>query len=587
MDDLVARYTLKFNDLASRGLLKVSGIARGLTGQLGQLGGAVGFGAVVKTAADFETAMLGVARQLPGARDETGKLTKVYSDLQSQIVSLGRVIPLPTNELAALAEQGLRSGIPVKQLGEFIRVTGAMAIAFGQPAQDLATDMAKITNVFGLATSEIRRVADVINYLDDQTLATAPDLIEVMTRIGGLAKIAHLSDVSAAALADTFLSLGSRAEVTGTAINSMLTTLSLGTSLPKDRLAALSRLGFDAARVQKGMVDDAQGTIFKVLEAVQKLPEAERLGALSGLFGREVSDDIAKLTSNLDRYRASIKLANSEAAKGSVGKEASFTNNSTLSNFQKFKSNLTDFSIAIGDIVLPQLNNLMSHVGPMIRSVASLAREFPGVTAGLLQVGVAAGIAGKLGILWPILSRTGIVLRVLAAAIPFVISGLGVLVAAVGWPVIAFAALVAGGILLYRNWDTVKGKLSELAGAFGISAESISRAWATAMNLVKVQLNGVLTVYNAVAGALTGAKPVKLFTLDQSGYDAAFTRQLPGGLTGASQRAPGARAAQQRIGLDVNISGGIKNAQGVFASTTSRGPAQIRGSNKPAPLRGF
>jgi hypothetical protein len=153
--------------------------------------------------------------------------------------------------------------------------------------------------------------------------------------------------------------------------------------------------------------------------------------------------------------------------------------------------------------------------------------------------------------------------------------------------VIAFAALVAGGILLYRNWDTVKAKLVEFGKQFGITGDSISRAWVTAMNIVKEQLNGVLIVYNTVAGALAGAKPIELFTLDPTGYENPLVGKIPGQLSNAAQRAPSARAAQQRIGLDLNISGGIKNAQGVFASATSRGPAQIRGSNKPAPLRGF
>ncbi len=42
---------------------------------------AISLGAPVVMAAKFETAMLGIAKQLDGARDESGKLTKDFFNI--------------------------------------------------------------------------------------------------------------------------------------------------------------------------------------------------------------------------------------------------------------------------------------------------------------------------------------------------------------------------------------------------------------------------------------------------------------------------------------------------------------------------
>jgi phage-related tail protein len=49
----------------------------------------------VKDYVTFEDAMLGVARQVEGARDPSGKLTDVYYDMARQIQQLGKELPSP------------------------------------------------------------------------------------------------------------------------------------------------------------------------------------------------------------------------------------------------------------------------------------------------------------------------------------------------------------------------------------------------------------------------------------------------------------------------------------------------------------
>ena len=77
-------------------------------------------------AAKFETAMLGIAKQLDGARDEGGKLTKVYFDMQKQVQMLGRELPIATNEIASMVAESLKMGVGKKDVIEFTKVVAEM-----------------------------------------------------------------------------------------------------------------------------------------------------------------------------------------------------------------------------------------------------------------------------------------------------------------------------------------------------------------------------------------------------------------------------------------------------------------------------
>lgn len=176
----------------------------------------------VMQAAAFEKAMLGVAKQVEGARDESGKLTQVYFDMARQIQLLGREMPMATNEIADMVAAGARMGIAKDELIQFTRTAGMMASAFELPAGELADQMGKIATLFKIPIPRIGELADVINYLDDNAISKGGDIIEVMKRIGGTAAFVKMPAKEAAALASTFLTLGSSAEIAATASNAAM-----------------------------------------------------------------------------------------------------------------------------------------------------------------------------------------------------------------------------------------------------------------------------------------------------------------------------------------------------------------------------
>lgn len=402
-------------------------------------------GLPIVQAAAFEKAMLGVAKQVEGARDESGKLTNVYYDMAQQVKQLGREIPLATNSLAEMVAAGARMGVAKDELVDFTRTAATMAFAFDLPAAELAEKMGKISGLYKIPIPAISSLADTINYLDDNAISKGGDIVDYLTRVGGVAGAVKITGQEMAALGSTLLTLGERAETASTATNAMIQKFAAADKGTKKFKQAMHEIGLSTQEVQKGMQVDAQGTLLKVLDAVANLPEDQRLGVMVELVGLEHSDTMAKLVGNVGEYRKQIALANSEQAKGSMGREFAAQLETTNAQWEIAKNRITEVSVNIGSVLLPAVNMALNGFGEFTSSIADFVRENEWLIGNLATVAVTIGglfAAGKLAAL-------GI------GAITWAFNALKLAMATnpVG---LVMLGLVTAGVLLWKNWDAIK-----------------------------------------------------------------------------------------------------------------------------------
>lgn len=445
--------------------------------------------AMVKNYSSFEDAMAGVAKQVDGARDDNGQLTKTYYDMGAAIKKMGESIPMATTDIAALVEGGARMGVQGKDnLLEFARVAATAATAFELPADQVGENLARIAQLYKLPIQNVSQLGDAINYLDDNAMSKGSDIIDVMQRTAGITASVGMSFKDAAALGSTFLTLGASAEVAGTATNAMIRELAIATQQPKRFQKGLAAVGLEAKAIQEGMAKDATGTIQKVLDAVNKLPKGDQLGVMTELFGKEYGDDAAKLAANIGEYRRQLELVNSTKGSGSMQREGDIKGQQLSARWQMSQNRLFNLSSALGETLRPTIIELVDGFNRIIERVNTWATQNPMLVASLLKVaaGIAAlsagfgvialGVAGVLGPFLAVrfaLSMIGLkiptllgLLRVLAIAFS---GGLVTAIRAVSialWglaanPVaLAIAAVVAvlagAGYLIYQNWDQVK-----------------------------------------------------------------------------------------------------------------------------------
>jgi TP901 family phage tail tape measure protein len=345
----------------------------------------------INAAMKFETAMLGVGKQIDGARDSSGKLTPVYFDMAKQIQALGRGIPIATNEIAEMVAAGARMGVAKNELIGFTRTAAMMAEAFEMPAGELAEQMGEIAGLYSIPIPAIGSLADAINFLDDTSTAKGGDIINFMTRVGGVASAVKISSKEVAALGSTLLTLGEQTETASTATNAMLQKLAAADKGTKAFKGAMKQIGLSTSSVQKGMQKDAAATLLKVLDQIAKLPKEKQLGVMVDLVGLEHSDTLAKLANNTAEFRKQIAAANSEAAKGSMSKEFAARLGTTSTQLTLLGNSLTEISVNIGSVLLPAINATIGVMAPFINIVADLARENPVVTQAIVGTAVALG----------------------------------------------------------------------------------------------------------------------------------------------------------------------------------------------------
>ncbi len=470
----------------------------------------------VGAAVQFESAMLGVAKQLSGARDAAGNLTPIYFKMAREVQKLGREIPLATNQLADMVAAGLRMGVAEDQIVSFTRTAAMMADAFELPAGQLADDMGKIAGLFHIPTTRIGELADAINYLDDKSQATGGGIIDVLRRIGGVAETLKMPAKEAAALGSTFLSLGSDAEVAATASNAVMRILGAATAQSKRVREGLSSIGFEPVEIQASMAKSATKTIQGLLDKLNGLDAEQRMVASTRIFGAEYGDDIAKLATGAGEYRRQLALVNSEQQKGSMSREFSARLKTTAAQWEINKNRLREVSVVIGNAIVPALNRLMEASAPVIDGFSEWSRAHPGFIKG--AIGSALALSGLrvvttgvgyayTAVKGPVLSVMGFMARwratgAIAAMGRFggtamrvvgAVRWIGAAIGAIGAGPIAIvvAALTAGALVVRKYWQPIKAFLS---GYFDGVREAVGPAMAelgTALAPLKPLWDGI------------------------------------------------------------------------------------------------
>lgn len=177
---------------------------------------------------------------------------------------------------------------------------------------------------------------------------------------------------------------------------------------------------------------------------------------------------------------------NAEFAKTDAGK------------IQQAKNALGDMGEQIGAVLLPAVADLVSwfqeHLMPVLQRVIDFFSQHPKIAT------FALALAGITAVLGPLMIIFGSFVSMIGSVIT-IASTLGITIGAIAAPVLgvvaAIAAAIAIGVLLYKNWDTIKAKAKAVFTA-------IKTTVTTNFNTLK---NTVTTVWNAIKNAIT--KPIE------------------------------------------------------------------------------
>lgn len=505
----------------------------------GTRGVEIGMGPV-RNYSQHEDAMLGIARQVPGARNEMGQLTEVYRQAEREVRELSGQIPLATTEIAAMMTAAARMEVPTGQLKEFTLLASQMATAFDAVPDQVTESMGKVAKNFKIPLTEIRGLADSINYLDDNAISKGADIIDFLNRTSGVVSTVAMSARDAAALGSTLLTLGERTETAGTAANAIVQKFAAATKGTKKFRSALDEIGLSADAIQMGMSRDATGTLDKVIAAIGKLPEDKRIGVMVELVGMEHSDTLAKLVDKPEELARQRALANGGEAQGSMGREAAARNATLSAQWTMMKSQAFNLGAVVGETLAPALLQLMTAAKPMVEGFARWVKANPALVGGVMKLVIGGSalvavlgavllplalIAGKAMLIRFLFARLslglfgvraaaagagpamGLLSRVFALVRPAVM-GAGRAILWLGRALLAtplgrvLSLLAFSATMVYNNWDGIKGGLVAIwDGITGRISEAISGGVGNWLALL-LDFSPIGILYSVIAFAL-------------------------------------------------------------------------------------
>ena len=479
----------------------------------GRKGVDIGMGPV-KDYSKHEDAMLGIARQVPGARDEMGQLTTVYRQAEADVRELSGQIPIATTEIAKMMTAAARMEVPTGQLKEFTLLASEMATAFDAVPDELTESMGKVAKNFKIPLTDIRGLADSINYLDDNAISKGADIIDFLNRTSGVVSTVAMSAKDAAALGSTLLTLGERPETASTAANAIVQKFAAATKGTKKFQEAMAEIGLSSQDVQMGMSKDATATLDKVVAAIGQLPEDKRIGVMVELVGMEHSDTLAKLVDKPEELARQRQLANSKGADGSMAREAAARNAALSAQYVMLQNRVFNLKSAMGEQLAPVLTQLMKAVNPLLEKFTKWVQQNPTLVKWTLGTAIAlSALLAAVGLLlvpMAILAGKAMLVRFVFARLALSLGGMRTAATAAGpamgflarmaaWvgrvfsfvPVVlgfvgrallvlgrvlmltpwgrALGLLATAAVMIYRNWDGIKGGLiaiwEQLSGA--------------------------------------------------------------------------------------------------------------------------
>lgn len=182
---------------------------------------------------------------------------------------------------------------------------------------------------------------------------------------------------------------------------------------------------------------------------------------------------------------------------------------------QQVKNNLNDLSERIGAMLLPVIQQVADYINtkvvPVLEKVISYLEKNPELVNQITKWTIIITILGPiLVILGSIISAVGTILSIVPAIVGAVQTVIGVISGLAGGTLVlsggitallapilgvvaGIAALIAIGVLLWKNWDGIMKRLSGLAAGFNKFTNGVMTKATTALNGLKTKIGGAFT----------------------------------------------------------------------------------------------
>ena len=439
-------------------------------------------GAAVKTASDFESSFA----QIEGLVGVTGS---DLEDLRKAALELGPTFGKSAGEAAEamffITSAGLRGTEAIEALEMSLK---ASASGLGDTATvaDLATS---VINAYGSDTMDAAQATDILAAAVREG-KLAPE--ELAGSIGSVLPLASAMGVNFDEVGAAFAAMsrtGTDASAASTQLRGIMSALLKPTKQAED---ALEEMGLSSAGLREQIREEG---LLSVLETLSAEFEGNDEAAAQ-VFGnvRALSGVLDLMGSNADGTREIF--ANMANTTGTLDDAFAVVSETSGFKFQQTMAEMKAILLEVGDIIGPVVLEIVEKFRGLLSVFTDLEPEQKEQVVRFLAIAAAVG---------PVLLIMGKLITAVGSIIKGAVllgKGLALLATPFGLIGLAIAGVIALGVLLFRNWDTVKEKGREtwdaVRGAF-------SSAWEGMKAVAKNVANFIIGYYNAILSGVERA----------------------------------------------------------------------------------
>jgi len=433
-------------------------------------------GASLKMAADFDSAMREVNTMMLLSEEE-------FTGFSEEVRGLAKDMGVDAVEAANALYQAISAGIPKENAVEFLAIASKAAIGGVTDTMTAVDGLTTVLNAFKIPVSEAERVADLMFTTVKGGKTTFEELSASMFNVAPIAAAAGVKFETVSAALATMTKQGVPTSVATTQLRQAIQAMIKPTADMKTALDTLGYASGDALIAERGLagaldlLTEASGGSNEVLGKM--FGSVEGLQAVLALTGENAKIFTADMAAMAD-------------AEGAAADAAAEMEKTTGKQMQNLKVAMQDIGITIGTAIMPALIKLLEIITPIIEKVATWIEKNPKLAAGMLAaVGALGGLLLAGGFLLPMISSLITILPVLGGALTAMLGPIGLIV-------LAIAAVIAIGVLVYKNWDTIKEKAGELWDGIKMIFTNIKdffvNVWGNITNIFKEHWLKILTI---------------------------------------------------------------------------------------------
>lgn len=392
------------------------------------------------------------------------------------------------NDAAGATLNFARAGLDAEQAAAALAPAMNLAAGEGGNLDTVSSGLVATINGFGDSFEETSKYADVFANACNNSALDVDGLSSAMSVAAPIFSAAGYSVNDAALYMGVMANNGIEADK---AANSLKTGLARLVSPAKEGSEAMDALGISVTNSDGSMKDSI--TIQNELhDAFSRLSESEQIAAASAIFGKNqmapwlalintAPEDVQNLSDALEVEGTTAEMAN--AMMGGFG-----------GSLEKLKSSIDVAATSLGEALAPAISVVAEKIQQAVDWFNSLdeSQQQTIATVGL----VVAAIGPLLVIIGTVIKTVGTALTVIAGVNPVALAVIA-----------AITAVIAIGVALYQNWDTIKEKCQELLTNLSQKFEQLKQEVSKKWEEIKTTISNAIT--NAYETVTTKAGEIK------------------------------------------------------------------------------